>query len=454
MITEAGRVQRRLGGVVEDYGLLGPSLRPVLVQPYGGPLLVLTHDGVYELRDSPVLRTDLPADATAVIEDGAATFVQRETGSFLRAEPGASWMPADPEDALARVGALQRQRFEGTPFTVTSAGIPLDGVLVVPLVGNPTDLLVHDGDVWISTTSDGLLRLRRTPLRVHLPGGDSARVDQVTRDGVTGAIWIGAGGVQPMGLGMVPLTADGARWWWAAGSLHRQLSPDGASPLVLGDAESPACRERLMAVHIGAGGSVVAGTGLRRADGAWEALPGFCGDPFGYVQAMLDLGGSRRPEGAPPPPRRRPDLALRGAPRALRAASGRSLRGRVALPRVAGGARGIGRARLAGGRPGPDMDLHQPRAPRGGHERPRGLRRGGAIRGAARRPRGALGPPARRPQRHGRLLRARQGRRELLVSPRPAPARAPRPGTRARGPGPRGASNRLGAGRRAPLPAR
>ncbi|HMV68387.1 MAG TPA: hypothetical protein PKA64_16180, partial [Myxococcota bacterium] len=312
LVTESGSAQRRLGGAVTDFGPLVDHA-PTIRTSFDGPVpLVYTGKGVFELRDRPVKREDLPDAVSFPVSDEAGTWVRTLHDDLLLRPRGASaFRPATPEDGAP-------PPWDPPPNELASAAddvVSWRGQRVYEATKPILALRVADGEAWIATQGDGLLRLRESPMRLERgPDPEDVWVGSIVADPVAGTIWAArpwdrgwwsvdrpghpaafAGFVaedpadgQPR---LLPVGVPGhGRWWFLTGNLHRQTSPEGAPQLRLGPPEQRACEPSPAAIHRSSDGRIYA-SGLVWDGDRWRPTPDGCGEPWTGVRAMADLPG-------------------------------------------------------------------------------------------------------------------------------------------------------------------
>lgn len=316
LVTETGAVQHRTATTTVDHGALAVVTRPVRIWASGPAPLVCTDHGVFELRDVPVRRTDLPPDTQGVVEDAEGTLVKVGGVWFNQSAPGGALVPVDTAHGDARFDAMAAAAHHSRGFEFGPTGIRKDGVVVLPVDWSVEAIQETVDATWIATSGQGLWALHPTPLRVHPGPGSSPGVSRVLADPLTQTVWANDvrhehwwspdaaqpnfthvsydGRVLPLGqrAGLLPLGTRPTRWWWTDEGLRRQTSPDDAPVLGLGPAEGPPCPEPPYAAWTAADGSHRVSNGDSVLGDTVRAGPRPCNEAMSTAHAAVVVPGS------------------------------------------------------------------------------------------------------------------------------------------------------------------
>ena len=257
-VTGTATVQHRTASGVRDYGRLAKVTRPVGMGANTFPPLLLTDAGVFELRDPPVPRTDLPTGIWRILVDEQGAVLSIGDASFVWDPASGALQPTDHEATHARERARYLLMRQSSRYTFGQEGFARDGrVLLKP--DWPASRALEIGDAtWVSTGGAGLFLIHPTPLRTHPPPAGTEGAASVLYDALTDAIWAmhPASGrwwspdgpsprferVQIDGRvwtaaarsELTPYATRTRRWWWTDQGVRPQASRDDEALLVLG----------------------------------------------------------------------------------------------------------------------------------------------------------------------------------------------------------------------------
>jgi signal transduction histidine kinase/CheY-like chemotaxis protein len=314
LITESCQLQRRLGDTLTSERLPHPGVVICALHETPVGIFLATELGVMQITDRVRLREDLPRDTAWIGADRGDLLVVSQETTLRQSEPGG---PLSPDPAMNEAAA-----WHTTHAATREAVFQLNDGQVwlgdAPLLGadlRPYAVQAIDDDLWVVTDGFGVLRVRRTPLRVHLPPTPAPpRVDKVLWDplsaqvlasiGDDAAWWspaapglgathlAGPDGVRPVPRqGVFPVDVGSRRAWLQAHILVTQRGVALPAQLPVDPTEGPTCASPFLAAVTHPDGSVTTGWGTRFKDGAWTALPGACAAPFDQVRAMLPVPG-------------------------------------------------------------------------------------------------------------------------------------------------------------------
>lgn len=289
VVTESGAVQHRTAEGVRDHGRLAATTRPIRIGVGTTPPLVFTDAGVYELRDPPVLRTDLPPDAEDLLVDTLGWLLSMGEQFYTLEPTSGTYHPVDRGVGLARYDAAHLLRRQTSRYTFGQEGFARGGTVLLRPRWMASRALELGEATWVSTGGAGLYLIHPTPLRVHKPPTGVEGAARVLHDRLTDTVWAShpsdghwwsPGDTNPrfehvwidgevfpaLELAeMTPISTQTRRWWWTLSGVRPQQSPDDADMLVLGPPETAPDPNPVPAVG---------GAPWTRADGSLETPAG------------------------------------------------------------------------------------------------------------------------------------------------------------------------------------